>query len=129
MGTILEKIHCLQIKTMYKIMSLFLVNHQEEELLSEDCTEKLVIAVSMVERRCQMLDSGNITVADLHELQKNEEKLVTLVNLIQSGGFTGDLVSKLVKLRCKEVADIKQKALLVTTLTSICHSLCGGMYE
>ena len=84
------------------------------------------MAVSVVEGRCTALHSGEITVSKLYELQNCEDKLVPIVTLMKNGGFTGEVVSKLIKIRCKEVEMVKQKASLLTKLTSICHLLRQG---
>ena len=84
------------------------------------------MAVSVVEGRCTALRSGWITVSKLYELQNCEDKLVPIVTLMKNSDFTGEVVSKLIKIRCKEVEMVKQKASLFTTLTSICHLLRKG---
>ena len=84
------------------------------------------MAVSVVEGRCTALRSGGITVSKLYELLNCEDKLVPIVTLMKNGEFTGEVVSKLIKIRCKEVEMVKQKASLLTTLTSICHLLRKG---
>ena len=84
------------------------------------------MAVSVVEGRCIALRSGGINVSKLYELQNCEDKLVPIVTLMKNGEFTGEMVSKLIKIRCKEVEMVKRKASLLTTLTSICHLLRKG---
>lgn len=97
--------------------------------MSSACTDNLVMAISVVEGRCAVLSNGGIPVSKLRELQKFEEKFVTVIDLMKNTEFSGQLVSKLIKLRCKEVAAVEYKASLVTTLTSICHYLPGGKFN
>lgn len=128
-----SELFCISICFGYTFYSYFPTDKYQEDtkrdiLLSSACTEKLVLAVSVIEGLCTALKSGGITVRKLRELQKYKEKMVTIVDSIKYAEYTGKLVSDLIKLRCKEVIDIENKAALVTTLTSACHFLPGGKF-
>ena len=51
-----------------------------------------------------------------------------VVDLIKNADISGQLLSKLIKLRCKEMEEVKHKAELVTTLTRVCSLLPSGKY-
>ena len=129
-STLVKIPHCWKSHVMAPLCFVISGKYQEDikrdYLLSEACTEKLVMAVSVVEGRCTALRSGGITVSKLYELQNCEDKLVPIVTLMKNGDFTGEVVAKLIKIRCKEVEMVKQKASLLTKLTSICHLLRKG---
>ena len=98
----------------------------KKNLLTDECSEILVKAISVVERVCVFLNTGEIKITQLENLQKNEEKLVEVVDLITNADISGPILSKLVKLRSKEVEEVKNKAELVTTLTRVCSVLPRG---
>ena len=87
------------------------------------------MAISVVESKCDELNSGLITVTKLRELQRFEDKFVPVVDLVKNAEFSGKFVSKLIKLRCKEISEVEKKAGLLSTLTSICHYLPGGKWK
>ena len=95
-------------------------------LLSHACTENLVLATSVIEGRCTALNSGGINVTKLRELAKHEEKFMHVVDLVKNKDFNGKLVTKLIMLRTREIAEVEHKAKLVTGLTSVCHFLPNG---
>lgn len=96
-------------------------------LLSQMCTEKLVMAISVIEGRCVALNCGDIKVSKLRELAEYEQKFIPLVDLIKNADFNGKMVAKLIHLRNREVAEVQQKADLISRLTSVCHSLPHGI--
>ena len=115
----------------YNIYTLAIVGKYQEDikrdlLLSRDCSEKLVFASSVIEGRCEALNSGGITVTKLRELVKYEDKFVPVVDLVKNQNFNGKMVTKLIKLRTREIAEIERKAKKVTVLTSCCHYLSNG---
>ena len=103
-------------------------NYQDDvrkDLLSEMCIANLVRAITVVESHCKALESGLMSVSDMKELQRNQDKLESVVDLMKNLGFSGKMVKKLIQLRCKEIEEVQKKAALVTTLTTVCHALDG----
>ena len=84
------------------------------------------MAISVVEGRCDALNSGGITVTKLRELAKHEKKFVPVVDLVKNKDFNGKMVTELLKLRTREIAEVEHKAKLLTSLTSVCHFLPNG---
>ena len=96
------------------------------KLLSEECMVMLVKADSFIENVVLGLVSGEVTIGNLNMISENEAKFVELVEILNIGKtHTKDFLSKVIKIRQREIKAFRDQAQLVTTFTSLCSQLPG----
>lgn len=97
------------------------------KLLSSDCVERLVRAVSVIQSCVTSLLSGEITVGNLNQIQINEICFPELAELVKLDKLhTAVFITKAIQVRNKEMEAFHKQSQYMTTLTNLCQHLRNG---
>ena len=79
------------------------------EGLSQECQIACVCAVSKFRDICEHIQSGNITVLDLHKMSTHRELVERLCKAVEDEGLTSKVVSAVLDQRVREFLFIERR--------------------
>lgn len=97
------------------------------DMLTPECCECLVKAVSVLDDRVTALISGALTIEEFKLVKKTEEKFPELAELVQK--HPAAYIKKAFAIRQKELNDFEMQASQMATLASLCQHMPKGMTE
>lgn len=97
-------------------------------MLTEECIQNLVTAISVVENRAQALLTGQITIGDLRSAVDNTDKFAELAEIILSEkNHNAAFIKKAIAARQKELCEFQEQSKRMAIVSSLCTHLANGL--
>ncbi|XP_053396335.1 E3 ubiquitin-protein ligase rnf213-alpha-like isoform X2 [Mercenaria mercenaria] len=116
--------HFLKWPPFMQFVKIYAKGQEKMKLLSEDCHERLVQAVSVIQSCISSLLSGDITVGNLLLVQSKDINFPELADLVKLDDLHNKaFIMKAIQIRQMEMEAFHKQSQLMTTLTSLCQHL------
>ncbi|XP_053396010.1 E3 ubiquitin-protein ligase rnf213-alpha-like [Mercenaria mercenaria] len=118
--------HFLKWPPFTQFVKIYSRDQEKLKLLSRDCVERIVQAVSVIQSCVTSLLNGEITVGNLHNIQTNDLSFPELSELAKlEKQHTKEFIKKAIEIRKLEMKAFDRQSRLITTLTSLCQHLAS----
>ncbi|XP_053396351.1 E3 ubiquitin-protein ligase RNF213-like isoform X8 [Mercenaria mercenaria] len=118
--------HFLRWPPLSQYLKIYYKDQKKMEILTEDCLECLIQAISVIESKLIALLSGVLTIGEFSLIAEKDGKFPELAGLVHSKKeHTAAFVKKAIEIRQKELGAFQLLAKQMATLASVCTQLAN----
>ncbi|XP_053390338.1 E3 ubiquitin-protein ligase rnf213-alpha-like, partial [Mercenaria mercenaria] len=118
--------HVLRWPPFSQYLKIYYKDQKKMEMLTEECLQHLIQAVSVIDSRTTALLTGSMTIGDFNQITEKDGKFPELAELLQiKKEHTAAFITKAIGIRQKELGTFQVQAKEMATLASVCTQLAN----
>ncbi|XP_053391032.1 E3 ubiquitin-protein ligase rnf213-alpha-like, partial [Mercenaria mercenaria] len=118
--------HVLRWPPFSQYLKIYYKDQKKMEMLTEECLQHLIQAVSVIDSRTTALLTGSMTIGDFNQITEKDGKFPELAELLQiKKEHTAAFITKAIEIRQKELGTFQVQAKEMATLASVCTQLAN----